>query len=781
MYRPLLVFIALVISGCSTLAAFNWNQIYGISDPTAFDLPRSSDTVSFQEDVKPILDNRCVVCHACYDAPCQLKLGSHEGITRGANKTYIYNSTRLVAANTSRLHHDAELTSQWRKKNFFPVLNERQNTPEANINASVMAQMLLQKQQFPLPETDLLPDTFDFKLHRDQQCTNIENYSSYKSDYPLWGMPYGLPGLTQQQHDTLITWLEQGAPSDVVSPITPSLQTHINTWEQFLNQDSLKAQLMSRYIYEHLFLAHLYFEDSSTPIFFEMVRSATAPGQPISLITTRRPYDDPGVDRVYYRLRPVKDTIVFKTHMPYRLDAERKNNWDKWFLQAQYSVTTLPSYKPETASNPFKTFEQIPSYARYRFMLEEAQFTIMGYIKGPVCRGQVALNVINDHFWVVFIDPESRKHELSDKFLSEHVNQLQLPAEKSSTAGLHHWISYSEQEMKYSKARIKELNQHVDKAFHLDLNMLWSGDGDNDNAALTIFRHFDSASVIKGLHGDKPQTAWVITYPLLERIHYLLVAGFDVYGNVGHQLNTRIYMDFLRMEGEFNFLAFLPKEARQPVLNQWYRGSINQVKEHIFEYAKAYKGNTSVQFNTQDPLQEMYVKLQDHLAPVLSQRYKLKNGFKNGTTLELLSELSQVRGIAASVMPQSAILEVVDSANGQSEYFTILSNNTYTNISHLFGEEERRLPEEDYLTVGYGVIGPYPNVFLRAYKEQLPGMLEAVKELKTPQDYREFLDTFAVRRSSPAFWLFSDKLHEKLGSQYPISFGMLDYNRLDNK
>jgi hypothetical protein len=29
--------------------------------------------ISFADEVQPILDKRCVVCHGCYDAPCQLK------------------------------------------------------------------------------------------------------------------------------------------------------------------------------------------------------------------------------------------------------------------------------------------------------------------------------------------------------------------------------------------------------------------------------------------------------------------------------------------------------------------------------------------------------------------------------------------------------------------------------------------------------------------------------------------------------------------------------------
>ena len=40
----------------------------------------------FDEQVNPVLTQRCVVCHACYDAPCQLKISSSEGVARGASK-----------------------------------------------------------------------------------------------------------------------------------------------------------------------------------------------------------------------------------------------------------------------------------------------------------------------------------------------------------------------------------------------------------------------------------------------------------------------------------------------------------------------------------------------------------------------------------------------------------------------------------------------------------------------------------------------------------------------
>lgn len=89
-------------------------------------------------------------------------------------------------------------------------------------------------------------------------------------------------------------------------------------------------------------------------------------------------------------------------------------------------------------------------------------------------------------------------------------------------------------------------------------------------------RHFDSATVVQGLVGEPPKTAWLVDYSLLERIYYLLVAGYDVYGNITHNLNSRLYMDFLRMEGEANFISFLPPDARADALSRWYRDATKE-------------------------------------------------------------------------------------------------------------------------------------------------------------------------------------------------------------
>ena len=77
---------------------------------------------------------------------------------------------------------------------------------------------------------------------------------------------------------------------------------------------------------------------------------------------------------------------------------------------------------------------------------------------------------------------------------------------------------------------------------------------------------------IRELSGGLPKTLWVLDYPLVERIYYALVAGFDVYGTLGHQLAVRLYMDTLRVEGETYFLDFLPREKRKEIMQSWYQG-----------------------------------------------------------------------------------------------------------------------------------------------------------------------------------------------------------------
>ncbi len=315
MKRTALYFILalIIVAGCSAYRTAKFNKKYGpVRSVDRTVSSYKSGEVSFYDEVQPILERRCDVCHGCYDAPCQLKLTAYEGLERGGTTKLVYDGARLVREKPTRLFIDANSVEEWRQMGFHPVLNERDQIPQANLEDSVVNLMLQLKKEHPQPETELLPDSFDISLDKKQICTTAEDFSEYKKEYPLWGMPYALPGLTDKEHQTIVDWLRQGALITPRPEMSAKAKQIINQWEEFFNGSSLKQQLVSRYIYEHLFIGHIHFDNLPDRDFYRLVRSKTAPGEPVVEINTVRPYDHPGVEKFYYRFRRIETTIVRK-------------------------------------------------------------------------------------------------------------------------------------------------------------------------------------------------------------------------------------------------------------------------------------------------------------------------------------------------------------------------------------------------------------------------------------------------------------------------------------
>ncbi|MEJ2532579.1 MAG: fatty acid cis/trans isomerase [Halioglobus sp.] len=735
--------------------------------PTAAQSPRSDQALGKRAD--QIMQQRCLVCHGCYDAPCQLKLEAPQGLRRGASKDLVYDSTRLIAGDLTRLFDDGHSERDWRKKGFYPVLDQ------ARPGEGVLYRMLELKRDNPLPAGGPLPDGFDFSLYRDQQCPKQGEFDDFQRDYPQWGMPYGLPGLAPEEHAVMVEWLERGAPAAPLRPLSPSVERAVAQWEAFLNGRGKREKLMSRYLYEHLFLAALHFEQGDEPAWFRLVRSASPPGRPLELLATRRPYDDPGRKSFYYRLQRMPTVPLAKTHMPYLLDTARMGWYRQLFLEPDYTVERLPGYTPKLAANPFRTFRAIPVASRYRFLLDEAQFTIMNFIKGPVCRGQVALNVIDDQFWVMFANPDNIDPDNDAEFLARESDNLQLPVAKTGTViDMLAWRRYARAHENYQRARRKHLEERLQQSgTRLDYDSLWDGDGHNDNAALTIFRHFDTASVVKGFVGDVPKTAWVIGYPLLERIHYLLVAGYDVYGAVSHQLASRLYMDFLRMEGEFNFLLFMPPQERLALHAHWYRGA-EDAEKHFQIRNSLVQRPTDIAFTSKDPKRELLQTMQERIPSARAQAWDY-HGTMSGEATRALDSLVQNRGSHNSFLPETSFVNIVSAQSDTA--ITLVRNSGFSNIAELFREEERRLPEEDSLTIVHGFLGAYPNYFFQVNEKEVPRFAAQIAALDSPEAFGGLRERYGVRRNAPWFWRLSDKFHRMYQAQDPVTAGVFDYNR----
>jgi hypothetical protein len=726
---------------------------------------------------KQTFEQRCVVCHGCYDAPCQLKLSSWDGIARGATKKKVYEPSRLKEAAPTRLNIDARDESEWRAKGFHPVLPEND---EVDPRAALLTRMLEMKREVPLAlGGQALPKEFEIGLDREEQCPRPDEFEDFKRKHPSWGMPYALPGLSDGEHQALVGWVAAGTPHDAPAPLALPLEQSVARWEAFLNQPGLKEQLVARYIYEHLFLGALYFEGVDEQTFFRVIRSRTPPGQPVDEIATRRPFEDPGTDTFYYRFVHRDDTRLMKTQLPYALSDARMARWRALFLEPNYVVSKAPGYGRATSANPFAAFSELPVGARYRFMLEEAWFTMAGFIKGPVCRGQVALNVIEDRFWIVFVSPESPIVENEARLLERAKEDLALPAEQGSTNWLVAWRRYARQQERYLVAKSKYLEDLADSAGPMSLAQIWDGDGTNQNAALTVMRHFDSATVVKGLVGGPSKTAWVVDYALLERIHYLLVAGYDVFGNVGHQLHSRMYMDFLRMEAEHNFLTLLPTTRRKALMESWYRGANDEAKDHVYGRYAYYDREPAIAYQTDAPEQEVYELLGGRVSQVRSRRYMLEDD-PAVPVRDALAMLTKAPGEAATKMPETSFVEVQLSAGGYA-YYTVLRDSAHTNVAELFREKERRVTAEDQLTVLRGFASSYPNALFSVAEGDLPGFVAAIYALNEDESYDVLRQRFGVRRTDPRFWAVSDRIHAAFAQLDPLESGLFDYNRLDGR
>ncbi|WP_434053160.1 MAG: fatty acid cis/trans isomerase [Roseibium sp.] len=730
-----------------------------------------------QSGVQDTLNKRCVVCHGCYDAPCQLKLSSPDGWQRGATKARVYDSKRLEDAPTTRLGIDATTVPEWRQKGFFPVTAEKGRT-------SVLEEFLKagRRQKFELGAA--LPDELNISPLRRNSCPSPSEIEDYLSDHRHGGMPFGTAPLPDQDYETLIAWAAAGSPAGRETVAIPGkVADSVDEIETFLNTDTLRSRLVARYIYEHLFLAHLRIQGDDPRRFFRIIRSRTPVGRPHEEIPSRRPFDDPE-GPFFYRLIQIDGTILHKEHIVYEIGPERLARYRDLFLAQDWDLETLPPYSKEAGGNPLSTFQAIPPRSRYQFLLDDALFFVRTFIRGPVCYGQVAVNVIQDRFWVSFLDPDADLSVTDPSFLADAIPVLELPVALSDDKISERLKSFLlVGPLKYQAFRQERYAKRASRNGGLDYSDIWDGDGTNTNARLTIYRNFSSASVVTGFEGAIPKTAWVMDFPLFERIYYDLVAGFDVFGNVEHQLTTRMYMDNLRREGERMFLYFLPADRRDALHDSWYKGPLANLLDLWKESPIDDTTPTGIRFQTDRPKTEFLTRLltiAPRLWPVADpiNRCSGDECADKASAAGQLSSLSNQPAPWAKFMPDVSVL-VVENGDAR-DVFTIAHDMAHSNVAFIFNEDLRREPEQDELTIVKEQFSSYPNFIFRMRAEQVPDFVTDVRAIRSQRDYLGVIAAYGIRRTDPRFWESIDLIQSELNAQNAVQAGLLDINRYND-
>ncbi|MGH8380038.1 fatty acid cis/trans isomerase [Pseudomonas sp.] len=743
--------------------------------------PQSSPAISYTRDIQPIFTEKCVACHACNDAACQLNLGSAEGASRGASKVPVYQGERSTAVAPTRLFYDANGTAAWQSKGFYSVLDNQGS------QAALMARMLELGHKNRLTPNAKLPEEIVLGLNRNNLCPLPGEFDAYAGAHPREGMPLAVTGLSDAEYQTLQRWLAAGAPVEH-HPIQPSATeaTQIADWEALFNRPGSTEALVARWLYEHLFLAHIYFVGGEQGHFFQWVRSRTPSGQPINLIATRRPNDPPGTD-FYYRLMPVQGVIVHKTHITYPMGPQKLKRVKQLFYSGDWHAKALPGYGPRHRANPFETFEAIPAVARYQFMLDNAEYFVRTFIRGPVCRGQIATDVIRDDFWTLFQEPAHDRYLTDAEYRGQATPLLAMPGQIDDVGSiLSLWHAYRDKRNEYEKLRRDAYADAPPPSW----STLWAG---NDNALLTIFRHFDSASVTKGLIGDVPKTLWLFDYPLFERTYYQLAVNFDVYGNVSHQAQTRLYFDLIRNGAEVNFLRLMPADARGAILSDWYQNS-GKVKMWM-DYEEIDTDTPSaLKLDALDPKRDFGLKLIQrtgslNAAPdpinrclgAYCSRPDMNEEFRD--VEQALSRLVSRPAAGLKVISQlsEATMLRIEGQGGQRQVYSLLRNRAHSNVAFMLGEAYRYQPGLDTLTLVPGVLSSYPNFIFNIPASDVP---EFVEDLEAARDdtarFERVVMRWGVRRSHPQFWQYFHDLNSYIKENDAVEAGVLDMNRYEN-
>ena len=226
------------------------------------------------------------------------------------------------------------------------------------------------------------------------------------------------------------------------------------------------------------------------------------------------------------------------------------------------------------------------------------------------------------------------------------------------------------------------------------------------------------------------------------------------------------------MEGEYNFLVFMPDDQRVQLRDFWYREASPDVKEYVLGRKAYIHAPTGIDYRSDYPMAEFFQRLTPRLPGAAAPRYQPAD--------PQFARLQTLSGKPFSYMPEVAFVQVLEEGGGESVY-TIIHNSAYLNNTQLFREEQRRIPVEDYLTVVRGFIGSYPNIFFQLRAQQLGEFVAAIETLGSEQDYAGLLQRYGVRRTDPRFWQLSDSLHQQYRDIAPVEAGLFDLNRYENR
>ena len=745
-------------------------------------------SVTYSNEIQPLFDNRCIACHGCIGSACNVKLSSFRGVERGGFGENPY-AMRFDAAPRTGMDVHAS-TEEWRNVGFYPIVSRGKNAAE-NRAGSMISQLVTAGHKSNQPGFSRQALMASYKDRYKHSCpSTAEALKVHLAANPAEGMPYGLPALSDAQLDHIDQWVLAGSPgpteAELAKASTLANPEAVARWESFFNQADAQHQLVSRYIFDHVYLSTLALDESPGEL-FKLVRSKTAGNSvaeaaagkatpKVEVIDTPKPYDNPmvyaGVEQFYYRLQKVTFKPVQKNHFVWQLGQDDVAHLESVFFDRKWTQDENFS-APWDVGNPFAMYQAIPAKSRYLFLIENSAIIVGGITSGPVCLGQTATYAVKDQFWVYFMDPD---HDVS-------VLDPQL--------GLGSWDALMDRSPvgneRYDVAYGNAVKSLFPQGYTIDA--LWDGNKTNKNAWLTILRHESNTWVMTGRQGGIPRSQWVMGFSGFERIYYDTVAHFEYWGGDAGKLETVGFFNFLRQEFEDDFLLFLPADVRVKIRQEWSKG-IGDVGLHLTSFAAQDQPSPIKNNDPGHPLVGVVSNIEAHMGPIVSgpvdhlnpwvkQPYPLEKGIAN------FDEWTQAIAMMTVTtdyqfpryLPSLTVMRVKKGT--ESRLYSLVANRVYETQYTILFQNGEALPDLDTMSVYPDVVGGFPNLFMEIDIEQGPAFIQELQNIGSLADFLEFRDRYAVLRNQDNFWATYDWFNDWNFTNRKQDAGVLDLSYYD--
>lgn len=736
----------------------------------------------YQDEIQSIFTARCVACHSCVAAPCQLNLTSYEGLARGMSKDQPYDYFRFFEEVPKADLDDHYSVEQWRTLGFYPVVKNL-GDPDLNAEESILALALNQKEQSRELSEEEIRKLGKHQEDQNYQCpVTKEEYYKFEEEFPSTGMPFGCPRLESEYSKTLVDWIRDGgegpSPKTLALLDTPSYDSPIRErFEDFLSGNSLRRQAVARYIYEHSFFYDIHFKDSPGE-FYRIVRSRTSQPEKIDRITTEFPTDHPGedVNRVYYRLEKMGRVIEMKKHVLWRIDHKEIDELEESFFDTAWKLEAMPPY----TLNPFEWFKVIPVESRAKYVLKYSKHMIHAIGRGSVCHGREASHVVPDYVWALSVKPESDPTVLEPKLgMKDYSTFYTHPREFISESVMK--AQLKRKHFRYAKAFAQTLERHKPEGLNLD--DIYYGE---------IFyglRHETSMEYLSMReHAPPGYTDYKILhgYADFEKSYYRLVAHFKWWGPALHKAEAYIFQTYCRTFGENFWASLSPDLEKRKSLRNFY----SSLKAKLFygftrDPFRNYPSKLPASWTYKEISQKILERFNDENN--ITSRDTLNNWPANSLRKTIFPTIDStekweagLRTLTGKLAPYARYVPNVMHIRLNNEYlYTIFADRGRHNDKIIMLEKLDRNPKLDIIRAKKGFVGPFPHLFVDLEFDEAATFLTRLSQVDSKSSWIDFIDDYKIERNDDAFWKFVDWLNDWISKNMKEDGGLLDLRNYD--